>query len=191
MIDPETKTETLADIGLRNGRIVAIVSPDEELKGQVVIDAQGRVVAPGFIDIHSHEGQLPMTMQAHVLDGVTMMIGGNCGGSPYPLAEYFNRLDQDGCLINYAAFTGHSTLREVSGAKDRKKAATAEQIKEMTKLAEKEIVAGGLGISYGIGYVPGTPYEEILALAQVAARCKGMTADQARSARKESNPSGK
>ena len=181
VMDPETQIEVFANVGIRNGRICALVSPDEKLKGQEVIDAQGLVVAPGFIDMHGHEGILPMTMQAHVLDGVTTMIGGNCGGHPYPLTEYFNRLDQDGCLINYATLCGHTILREIAGAKDRNAAATPEQIEEMAKLAEQEMRAGALGISFGIAYVPGTPYEEMLALARVAAKYKGMTAAHDRS----------
>jgi len=181
VMDPGTRTEMLADVGIRNGRLCAIVPPGEELEGRDVIEARGLVVAPGFIDIHAHEGKIEVVMQAHVLDGVTTMIGGNCGGGPYPLGIYLDKLDQNGSLINYAGLSGHSTLREQAGVKDRYAAATPKQLEEMVRLAEQEMTAGALGISYGIAYVPGTPYEEMLVLARVAAKYGGMTAAHARS----------
>ncbi|MEE9502265.1 MAG: amidohydrolase family protein [Candidatus Aminicenantaceae bacterium] len=181
VMDPETWTEATANIGVRNGRIRAIVSPEQTLKGKKTIDAAGLVVAPGFIDMHAHEGIIDMTMQAHVLDGVTTMIGGNCGGHPYPIGEYFKNLEQKDCLINYASLCGHNTLRRRVGIKDRNAAATPEQIEAMIELVEEEMMAGALGVSYGIAYSPGSTYEEILSLARVAAKYGGMTSAHARS----------
>lgn len=181
VMDPETRTEATANIGVRNGRICTIVSPEQALKGKKTIDAKGLVVVPGFIDMHAHEGIINMTMQAHVLDGVTTMIGGNCGGHPYPLGEYFNKLEQKGCLINYAALCGHNTFRRLSGIKDRNAAATPEQIEAMREIVTKEMTSGALGVSYGIAYSPGATYEEILDLARMAAKHRGMTAAHARS----------
>ena len=181
VMDPETQTEVLANVGIRSGRICAIVSPDDELTGKESINAAGLVVAPGFIDMHAHEGLIQKTMEAHVLDGVTTMIGGNCGGHPYPLAEYFNKLEQKGGLINYASLLGHNTLRHLAGIKDRNAAATPKQIEAMIELVEKEMMAGALGVSYGIAYSPGSTYEEILSLARVAAKYGGMTSAHARS----------
>jgi N-acyl-D-amino-acid deacylase len=181
IMDPLTRTEVLANIGIRNGRIVAVDSPDKALKGKKTIDAKGVIVAPGFIDMHAHEGIIGMTMQAHVLDGVTTMIGGNCGGHPHPIGDYFNKLEQEGCLINYAALCGHNTLRQLTGIKDRNAAATPEQIEEMKKIAEREMTSGALGVSYGIAYAPGASYEEILSLARVAAKHGGMLSSHARS----------
>ena len=181
VMDPETQTEVLANVGIRSGRICAIVSPDEELTGKESINAAGLVVAPGFIDMHGHEGIIDMTMQAHVLDGVTTMIGGNCGGHPSPLAEYFNEREQEGCLINYASLCGHNTFRRRVGIKDRNAAATPEQIEAMLQLVEEEMMAGALGVSYGIAYSPGATYEEILVLARMAAKYGGMTSAHARS----------
>jgi len=181
VMDPETQTEVLANVGIRSGRICAIVSPDEELTGKESINVAGLVVAPGFIDMHAHEGLIQKTMEAHVLDGVTTMIGGNCGGHPYPLAEYFNKLEQKGGLINYASLLGHNTLRHLAGIKDRNAAATPKQIEAMIELVEKEMMAGALGVSYGIAYSPGSTYEEILSLARVAAKYGGMTSAHARS----------
>jgi len=181
VMDPLTGTDMIANVGIKNGRIVGIAPAGQSFgQAKVVIDATGLVVAPGFIDIHSHEGILPMTMQAHVLDGVTTMIGGNCGGAPYPLADYFAELEEEGILINYASYFGHSRLRGMVGATDRYAAATSEQIEAMLPIAEQEMKSGALGVSYGIHYVPGASYEEILALAEVAAKYGGMTAAHAR-----------
>lgn len=181
VMNPETQTEMLANVGIRSGRICAIVSPDEELTGKESIHAAGLVIAPGFIDMHAHEGLIKKTMEAHVLDGVTTMIGGNCGGHPYPIGEYFKNLEQKDCLINYASLCGHNTLRRRVGIKDRNAAATPEQIEAMIELVEEEMMAGALGVSYGIAYSPGSTYEEILSLAKVAAKHGGMTSSHARS----------
>jgi len=181
VMDPLTGTDVIANVGIKNGRIVGIAPAGQSFgQAKVVIDATGLVVAPGFIDIHRHEGILPKTMEASVLDGVTTMIGGNCGGAPYPIADYFAELEEEGCLISYASYFGHSTFRYMVGAYDRYAAATPEQIEAMLPLAEQEMKSGALGVSYGIMYVPGASYEEILALAEVAAKYGGMTAAHAR-----------
>jgi N-acyl-D-amino-acid deacylase len=108
------------------------------------------------------------------------MIGGNCGGHPYPLAEFFDKLDQEGCLINYASYAGHGVFRSMVGANNIYAPATPEQIEAMIPFAEQEMEAGALGISYGIMYVPGASYDEILALGKVAAKYGGLTAAHAR-----------
>lgn len=185
VIDPETRSDGPAHVGIRHDRIVAIMSPDETFEADHVIDASGLVVAPGFIDIHSHEVFSPhhLTMECFVLDGVTTQVGGNCGVQDhyiYPLGEYFNRLDQDGCLINFASYCGHFSIRERAGAKDPYLPATARQIDAMTVLVEQEMRAGALGISYGIMYSPGAVYEELLSMARMAAKYGGMTAAHAR-----------
>jgi len=184
-IDPETRTDAIANVGIIDGRIRAIVPADQDLEGKDVIDASGLVITPGFIDIHSHEIWSPhqLTMQCFVLDGVTTQIGGNCGiqnSYLYPLCDYFSKLDQEGCLINYASYCGHTSMRERVGAKNPYKSATLRQIEEMKAMAAQEMQAGALGISYGIMYAPGIPYEELLAMAKVASRYGGLTAAHAR-----------
>jgi len=85
VIDPGTGKDAIASLGVRDGLISAIVPSSEKLDGLRTIDASGLVVAPGFIDIHAHEGVLGKTMEALARNGVTTMLGGNCGGGPYPL----------------------------------------------------------------------------------------------------------
>ena len=145
-----------------------------------VIDCTGLVVSPGFIDIHTHEGVLPKSMECYVLDGRTTMVGGNCGGSALPISDLFAYLKANGCLVNFASYVGHQTLRLEVGVTDRYAAASPSQIAEMERLAAQELAAGALGVSYGINYTPGAPYEELLALAKVAAAYGGLTAAHAR-----------
>lgn len=185
VINPGTQTDLIANVGISYGRICSLVAQDQKLEGEVVVDASGLVVAPGFIDIHSHEIFSPhrLTMQCFVLDGVTTQIGGNCGIQDsylYPIGDYFNKLDQEGCLINYASYCGHTSLRERVGAKNPHRPATPKQIEKMKAMAAQEMQAGALGISYGIMYAPGIAYEELLALAKVAAQYGGLTAAHAR-----------
>ena len=179
VMDPLSRADYMAHIGIKNGKIQVIAPVEEkgqELMGTLVLNAEGQVVAPGFIDLHTHEGILDLTMEAFVKDGRTTMIGGNCGGGPYPLDRYFRRLEKKGILINYAAYSGHSTFRNRVGAMDRYTPATDEQIEAMLPLLEQEMQSGALGVSYGIQYDPGSSYDEILALAKVAAKYGGMTA---------------
>ena len=184
VMDPMTRADFRAHVGIKDGKIKALLpagdeGPDDTEAGRI-IDAAGLVVAPGFIDIHAHEGLMTKTMEYFVKDGRTTMIGGNCGGSMGNLARYFGSLERMGLRLNYASFSGHGTLRARVGARDRYEAATPEQIQEMIPLLEADMEAGALGVSYGIEYIPGSSYEEILALGRVAARYGGMTATHGR-----------
>lgn len=186
IMDPLTRANFIGLVGIKDGTIVEIVplnsnqTQRKKLKGDITIDAKGLVVAPGFIDIHTHEGILSLTMESFIKDGRTTMIGGNCGGSAPQLERFFRSLERRGCLINYASFAGHGSLRMRVGAKDRYSSATEEQIEEMVTFLEEEMKAGALGVSYGIHYIPGSSYDEILRLAQVSAKYGGMTAAHGR-----------
>lgn len=169
VMDPQTRTDVIANVGISEGKVSAIVPVKQQLKGREVVDATDLVVAPGFIDIHSHEGYHQLTMQCCLLDGVTTQIGGNCGMQPAPISDYFNKLFQDGCLINYASYCGHNSLRERVGVVDNYSPANTKQVEEMKVLAAQELQSGALGISFGIAYSPGSSYEEIAALAKTVA----------------------
>jgi N-acyl-D-amino-acid deacylase len=145
-----------------------------------VIDARGLVVAPGFINVHGHEGLLPKTMEVSVRDGVTTIIGGNCGFSSTPMGgefmgadDYFAKVVADGAHSNFATLTGHNSLRATVGVPDPYTGATADQVEAMLVLLEKDLAAGSLGVSYGPFYNPGTTYEEMLATATMAAENDG------------------
>jgi N-acyl-D-amino-acid deacylase len=171
-----------ADVGVRNGRIAAI----GRLNGSApkTIDAGERVLAPGFIDVHTHvEGAIEKVPRADnfLLDGVTSVITGNCGGSNLNLGEWFTKLEGLGLGINVGSLIGHNTVRaEVMGAANR--AATADEIAQMQALVEKGMNDGAVGFSTGLIYIPGTysNTEEVVALAKAAARHGGTYASHMR-----------
>jgi len=115
------------------------------------------VVTPGFIDVPTHcdrnIAQIP-TADYYVLQGVTTVIGGNCGRHPFPLAELFAKLEKEGILLNFGCLVGHNTIRrQIMGYK--MEVHTDEELTEMKKLIEQEMEAGALGFSTGRAYLPG------------------------------------
>jgi N-acyl-D-amino-acid deacylase len=124
-----------ADIGVKAGRIAAI-GKFPNATADRTIDAGDRVVTPGFIDVHTHiEGDIEKVPRADnfLLDGVTTVVTGNCGGSRLNLAEWFRDLEKLGTGINVASLVGHNTVRsEVMGTANR--AATPEEIERMQGL---------------------------------------------------------
>jgi len=180
VMDPLTRTDVVANLGIRDGKIAAIVPVETRLAGDTVIDATGLVVAPGFINVHGHEGLLSKTMEVSVRDGVTTIIGGNCGFSETPpegefmgADEYFSKVTADGAHNNFATLTGHNSLRTAAGVPDPYTGATAEQVDRMLSLLERDLASGSLGVSYGPFYNPGAAYEEMLATAKMASEHHG------------------
>ena len=125
------------DIGIIKGKIVAI----GKLSGSAAktLDAKGLIVAPGFIDVHTHiEGNdlVVPTAPNFILDGVTSVVTGNCGSSNTDIARYFRQLDSVKTSINVATLVGHNDVREaVMGESQRDP--TAEEQKKMEELVEK------------------------------------------------------
>ncbi len=169
LIDPERSLRTVGNVGVRDGRISAITR--EPLEATTTIEAMGSVVCPGFIDIHAHVDGYEYSAQTMALQGITTTIGGNCGLMDHDLDEFFGRIDTSGFPLNHGMFVGHSfTLRRLVGVTDNYAPATTEQVREMVRLAERGLEQGALGISFGLEYAPGTSWEELTALAEVAAR---------------------
>lgn len=172
-----------ADIGVKAGRIAKIgrlagASADQ------TIDARERIVAPGFIDVHTHiEADIERVPAAAnlLLDGVTTVITGNCGGSKLHLGDWFGQLEKLGVGINVASLIGHNTVRsEVMGTANR--AATPEEIAKMQGLIERAMQDGAVGFSTGLIYIPGTysSTAEVVALASAAAKHGGAYASHMR-----------
>ncbi len=170
------------DVAIRDGHIARI----GRLKGasaKRVVDAKGLVVAPGFVDIHMHvSSDLPERPDARnlVADGVTSIVGGNCGDSRVNLREWFAGLEESGVAINVGSFIGHNSVRRAVMGSD-KRAPTAEEMRQMEALVAA-MEDGAVGFSTGLTYVPGAYAEptEVVALAQVAARYGGLYATHMR-----------
>lgn len=164
------------DVAVRKDRIIH-VGPALKLPARRVIDAEGMIVSPGFIDIHAHIEPLT-TMpdaQSHVRQGVTTALGGPDGGGPLPLGKYLDELEDQGTGINVAYLVGHNSVRnEVMGLVNREP--TAEELKKMEALVDKSMREGAYGISTGLKYLPGTyaKLDEIIALSKVASGRDGI-----------------
>ena len=172
-----------ADVGVKQGRIAAIGSLAGDSATRA-IDARNRVLAPGFIDVHTHlEGNIEQMPGAgnFVTDGVTTAVTGNCGGSEVDLAAFFARLEKLGIAMNLASLVGHNSVRrEVMGTANRQ--ATPEEIVRMQKLVEKNMRDGAVGFSTGLIYIPGTyaNTDEVVALGKAAAPYHGVYASHMR-----------
>lgn len=172
-----------ADIAIKDGRIVRIgqLQHDTAVK---IIDAAGMIVAPGFIDVHTHiEGEefRNPTANNFIHDGVTTVVTGNCGASNVNIKRYFERLDSLKTSVNIATLIGHNDVRRaVMGTANREP--TEEEMKKMEALVEQAMKDGAVGLSTGLIYIPGTyaATEEVLRLARVAARYKGVYASHMR-----------
>lgn len=168
VIDGSGAAGYLDDIGIIGERI-AKVGRIKASQARRVLDARGLIVTPGFIDVHTHcdRGIVEVpTVDNYLLQGVTTVIGGNCGGHPYPVSELFRKTEASGISPNFGVLIGHNTLRrEVMGLAMEQP--TPDQMERMKALLDQEMRAGGLGLSTGLSYLPGTysEPEEIVELA--------------------------
>ena len=146
-----------ADVGVATGASPRSASCRQGTADRV-IDAAGRVVAPGFIDVHTHiEGRSRRCPRGdnYILDGVTTIVTGNCGGSKLTWASGSRELEKLGLGLNVASLIGHNTVRrEVMGTANRP--ATPEEIAKMQALVEQGMRDGAVGFSTGLIYIPGT-----------------------------------
>ena len=157
-----------ADVGIRSGKVAAVGDLGSASATRIV-DAKERVLAPGFIDVHTHvEGAVEKVPGGdnYLLDGVTTIVTGNCGGSMRDLGAWFSELEKLRIGLNLASLIGHNTVRsEVMGTANR--AATPEEIASMQELVAKNMRDGAVGFSTGLIYIPGTysNSDEVVALA--------------------------
>lgn len=154
------------NIGIFDGKITYIGSELPEAKE--VIDCEGKVVSPGFIDIHMHEENFAEEGEEYVIAqmmlemGVTTAVGGNCGMQNQDLAYFKQVLDRlGGSPVNYIMLAGYNQMRYKLGV-GRYESATLEERDEIRKLLKRELDEGAYGISFGIEYDPGITTEEVL-----------------------------
>jgi len=182
VVDGSGVHSSRTDIGIRDGRIISI-GQLSSATAREVIDATGLIVAPGFIDVHTHADNIAETPRAEnfVRMGVTSVVAGNCGGSALDIAEALAKIRQSGVAINYATLIGHNTVRRaVMGTANRDP--TIAELAKMKSLVWKAMADGAVGFSTGLQYVPGTYAKpaEILELARTSGNAGGLYASHMR-----------
>ncbi len=203
LIDGTGTPARAMNVAVMGERIAAIAAPEDSAHwwGDLEIDASDRVLAPGFIDVHTHDDNAVLidpAMAAKISQGVTTVIVGNCGISlapitdiepPPPLnllggrerfqyqtmAAYLAAVTETKPSVNVAALVGHSTLR--AGAMDRlDRGATADEIEVMKEKLAASLDAGAIGLSTGLYYktAGAADMEEVIALAEVMSETGGI-----------------
>jgi N-acyl-D-amino-acid deacylase len=182
VIDGTGRPAKRADVAIKGGRIAAI-GTIPRADATEVIDAAGLIVAPGFIDVHTHADDLAEHPRAEnfVRMGVTTVVAGNCGTSALDISKAFAAVTDAGPSVNFATLIGHNTVRqEVMGAANRNP--TISELARMKALVWRGIADGAVGVSSGLQYVPGTYAKtwELIELARVSANAGGLYASHMR-----------
>jgi len=172
VMDPESNLDAIRNVGIRNGKIAAISA--RPLRGRTTIDAKGLVVAPGFIDLHSH-GQDDENYRYKARDGVTTALEMEVGVSP--VAPWYAQREGKS-LINFGATVGHipakmAVMKDTGAFLPRDNAmnriSTPDEVRQITDLIKQGLDEGALGIGFGINYVPTTTRAEVFDLFALAA----------------------
>lgn len=202
ILDGTAGAATAGAVAVSDGRIVA-VGEVRDLRAAEVVDCRGKVVAPGFIDMHSHsDWVIPLPDHGDVLaplleQGITTIVGGNCGCSPAPylpgnrrllplvgrmlhdrdldyrwsgMDSFLTTLEQQGLALNLAQLVGHGTLR-AAVKQSQPTPATPDEIAQMADLARAALDEGAIGLSTGLGYAPGV-FAEVDELVGITAPLK-------------------
>ena len=172
-----------ADVGIK-GNMIAEIGDLKEHQALRVINAEGLVVSPGFIDVHTHCDRAILRLPAnenYITQGVTTVVGGNCGGSPLDVGGFFQQVVEMKPSTNIAILIGHNTVRrEIMGMENR--IPTSDEMTSMKELVDKAMQDGAVGMSTGLGYLPGifSEIEEIIELNKVVSRYNGVYASHIR-----------
>lgn len=166
-----------ADLAIR-GNTIARIAPAIAEPAARVIDVGGAVVAPGFVDLHTHAirgiFQVP-TADNYVRQGVTTVLEGPDGASPVPLKPFLDKLEALPKSLNIGAFIGQGSVRQsVMGLANR--TASAEELERMRGIVRQGMLDGAFGLSTGLFYVPGafTPLAEVVELQKIVAPYRGV-----------------
>ena len=172
VVDPESGLDDIRDVGIVAGRVAAISI--ETLEGQRYIDANGLVVAPGFIDLHQH-GQSPENYRAQIRDGITTALELEIGVADI---ESWYRDRANRALVNYGASISHPYSRQLvmlgrnPGLSGESLAAelSDEQLHSLHRRIELGLDQGALAVGFGLAYTPGATREELVKMFRTAAR---------------------
>jgi N-acyl-D-amino-acid deacylase len=176
VVDGSGNPAFFADVAVKDGRIAAIGRVPGDAR--IEIDAHRLIVAPGFIDVHTHADGVADMPQAEnfVRMGVTTVVAGNCGDSTLNVAKLFQAVEQANVAVNVATLVGHNSVRAkaMGGSVDRPP--TAPELAQMKALVEQAMKDGAVGLSTGLIYQPGVfaKTDEIVELAKVLAAYDGI-----------------
>ena len=177
-----------ADIAI-SGDTIAAIGDLSTAQATRRLDAKGHVVSPGFIDLHSHSDRNILDRPDatnNITQGVTTLLGGNCGGSPVDMAKFMAELEAADLGVNMAMLIGHNSVRRKVMQRQNRHATDAE-MQQMIGLVNEAMDAGAFGISTGLIYIPGaySPPEETQTLASVVHKHGGFYASHMRNESKQ------
>ena len=174
VIDGSGAPRVVEDVAVTDGKVAALGDLTRDT-ATTTIDASGLIVAPGFIDVHTHVDddifKNPLA-ENFVRDGVTTIVSGNCGGSVKDVGAFFERMKKEPAAVNHATLYGHNTLLTILKSGNVAGALTPEQIAKGQQLVEQAMRDGAIGFSTGLIYTPGewATTDEIIQLAKPAGR---------------------
>lgn len=172
VIDPSSNLDEILNVGIFGDKIALLTEND--LKGDLILEAKGLVVSPGFIDIHTHDEEVgdTSTQECLLRQGVTTILSGNCGLGKTNFSFEKRYRTEFGSYVNFMGLIGHSILREEVGISNVYLPAKEEEILKMVDILRAELQGGAKGISFGLEYCPGTSTEEIVSLLKVLGEFK-------------------
>ncbi len=183
VLDGSGQAAKALDVAIKGDTIVK-VAPSIKGRASTIIDARGRIISPGFIDLHTHvdEGMYFRENRSclnYLLQGVTSVVVGQCGGSAWPVfekaADLIKMWSEEGIGPNAALLVGHGQVCQIVMGMDNREP-TAAELDEMKALVKEAMEQGASGISTGLIYVPGSfsKTDEVIELAKVVAPYKGI-----------------
>jgi N-acyl-D-amino-acid deacylase len=176
LIDGSGRAPVLDSVVVLKGDSIVAAGKRNQVQtppGARVIEARGLVVAPGFIDAHNHSDRGfndDPSAASQVSQGITTVVVGQDGGSPFPIGQFLVGLEKKPLALNVLTFVGHATVRSRVMGEDTNRTATAAEIEKMRELVEQAMREGAMGLSSGLEYETGKPAstEEVVALAKAA-----------------------
>jgi N-acyl-D-amino-acid deacylase len=182
VVDGSGNPARFADIAIKDRRIALIGKIGGTAKNE--IDARGLIVAPGFIDVHTHAdevAEMPLA-ENFVRMGVTTIVVGNCGGSTLHVSKLFQEIEQTNVALNVATLVGHNSVRREAMGGNFNRRPTDQELDKMRSLVDQAMKEGAAGLSTGLIYLPGVFSDtgEIIELAKVAAKYDGIYASHMR-----------
>jgi N-acyl-D-amino-acid deacylase len=187
VVDGTGNPAYFADVGICEGRIAAVGRVSGEARTE--LDVSGLIIAPGFIDVHTHADDIvgqPLA-ENFVRMGVTTVVAGNCGSSTLEVARFFRRIEATNVSINVATLIGHGSVREKAMGGSFNRPPTDGEMRAMKAMVEQGMSAGAEGLSTGLIYLPGefAKTEEIIELAKVVAAFDGIYTSHMRNESRE------